>query len=254
MANGKEVNNTKVLVGTVEQVIDPMLETIGGFTSDECINAIKNKKMQNAVKAYAKAYTAGKKSEWDRVKAIHKMNVDMRKEFGSDNTLAQFLGLKSKSEFSKLRRAGELAVEAEKKGIKSLPPVSTVCELLVAEGEKYGKQKLLPMLEKVSENEMSQRETREYVQRFKKTKKDGKTTGKQAGKKVEKQEAPKPDTKGNDAVTESKFADDNTVEISLAVDSKAWISLGEEKQIVVMTKLMAVLDECGLSKGQEIHH
>lgn len=213
MANGKEINNTKVLVGTVEQVIDPMLETIGGFTSDECVNAIKNKNMQNAVKAYARAYKSGRKSEWDRVKAIHKMNVDMRKEFGSDTTLAQFLGLKSKSEFSKLRRAGELVIEAEKKGIKTLPPVSVVCELLVAEGDKYGKQKLLPMLEKVASNEMSQRETREYVQTFKK-KDDRRKANKGAGRqKEEKQKAPKPDTKGivQGKVNESPLPELDTV-------------------------------------------
>lgn len=238
MANGKEVNNTKVLVGTVEQAVDPVLETIGGFTSDECVNAIKNKAMQNAVKAYAKAYANGRKSEWDRVKAIHKMNIDIRKEFGSDNTLALFLGLKSKSEFSKLKRAGALALEAEKKGIKSLPPVSIVCELLVAEGEKYGKQKLLPMLEKVATNEMSQRETRDYVQSFKKTKK----TGKSAGKKVAKQVSPKPDTKGNvqGKVNESPCTDLDTALVW--VDGNAYAKLSQGSREEIARKINEILE------------
>lgn len=238
MANGKEVNNTTVLVGTVETAVDPMLETESGFTSEECVNAIKNKTMQNAVKAYAKAFLAGRKSEWDRVKAITKMTTDVRKEFGSDQNLAMFLGLNSKSEFSKLRRAGALAIEAEKRGIKSLPSVSVVTEMLVLEGEKYGKQKLIPVLEKAIENETTVAEMRDYVKSKKKnTGKKGKASTKATTKTA------KPDAQGNvnGKVNESPLPE---LDVALVwVNSKTLGRLTAEQRENMATELNAILSK-----------
>lgn len=157
----------QVLTGTVEKSVNPMLETICGYTSEECINEIINPDMRRAVTAYAKAVRNERKGQWDMAKAISNMRSECREEFGDDGRLAGFLGLKSASQFSKLYRAGSLAKEAEKEGIKDLPPVSVVLELVVLEGKKYGNQKLLPALEDAIARDMTVAEAREYVRSFK---------------------------------------------------------------------------------------
>lgn len=238
MANGKEVNGTQVLVGTVETVVNPLLDTINGFTSAECVNAIKNNTMRSAVKAYATATIKGLNSDWDRAKAINRMTDETRKEFGSDTRVAEFLGLRSKSEFSKLRRAGALAVAAEKQGIKNLPPLTVVTEMLVLEGEKYGKQNLIPVLKHVTENEMSMRETREYVKTFEKpSKKSGKKAGKVSGKKSEKQ----------DGKSESENYEEPIFRLELTVYTKRWNGLSDAEKDEVYGQLNSVLGEWGLN-------
>lgn len=238
MANGKEVNGTQVLVGTVETAVNPLLEIIGGFTSEECVNAIKNNTMRGAVKAYATATMKSLNCDWDRAKAINRMTDEARKEFGTDTRVAEFLGLRSKSEFSKLRRAGALAVAAEKQGIKNLPPLTVVTEMLVLEGKKYGEQNLIPILEYVSENEMSMRETRDYVKTFEKpSKKSGKKAGKVSGKKSEKQ----------DGKSESENYEELIFRLELTVDTKRWNGLSDAEKDEVYGQLNSVLGEWGLN-------
>lgn len=248
MANKKTVNNTQVLVGTVEPVVDKLLEVVGGFTSEECVNAIKNKEMKAAVKAYAAAFERGKKSDWDRAKAINRMSIDIRKEFGNDGRLAEFLGLNSKSEFSKLRRAGALAIEAEKKGYKSLPNLSVVTEMLVVEGEKYGKQELLPILDYAIENETTVTEMRDYVKKFKKGDKKGnaKPDGKKRENKTE-QKTAKPDAQGN---VEGKINESPLPELDTAlvwVNGKTLNRLDAKQREELATQLNEVLTKFGVA-------
>lgn len=156
------------VTGKVEMVVREELDVIGGFTSDLCVDAIQNKKMKSTVLKYRKAIGAEISAQWTRAIAVAEMTVDMRKEFGSDSRLAQFLGMKSRGEFSKLQAAGKLAIEAKKQGIEisKLPALTTVYELLPVENEKHGKQNLLECAKHVAENEMTQAETRDYVKSF----------------------------------------------------------------------------------------
>lgn len=251
MANGKEVNNTKVLVGTVETVVDSMLETVGGFTSNECIEAIKNKEMKAAVKAYKTAFERGRKSDWDRAKAVNRMTIELRKEFGSDATLADFLGLNSKSELSKLRRAGALAIEAEKAGYKTLPALSVVTEMLVIEGEKYGKQKLLPVLEFAIENESTVAEMRDYVKTFKKD--DAKKgTKKSAKKTVKKQNTPDAQGIVKGKVNESPLPALDTALVW--VNGNTLNALPDEDRMLLAEEIDHILDKYGVAGAVMINN
>lgn len=122
-------NVVEKVSGKVEVVVNPILETFNGFNDDECVAAIQNTEMKKAVLAYRKATTRLEGGKWDMAKAAARMKVDARKEFGSDERLASFLGLSGKGAFNKLRRVGEHATEAQKLGLS----VSVAMELLVLE-------------------------------------------------------------------------------------------------------------------------
>lgn len=145
----------------VSQEVNALLNVENGYTSKECIEAINNKQLKAAVLSYAKAVESGRKSGWNVARAAARMKVEARKEFGSDETLAHFLGLANKGSFNKLRRAGELADQAELLGLT----ITAVQELLVIEGEKYGKQNAQEHLSKIAD--MTKDEVRDYVSKFK---------------------------------------------------------------------------------------
>lgn len=103
--------------GTVEVVVDPRLDVADGAFVQESIEAIKNPTMKKAVVSYVKAVNGGRKAAWDVAKACARMKVDIRKEFGSDERLADFLGFKNKGQFSKVYRTGIIASKLEVTGI-----------------------------------------------------------------------------------------------------------------------------------------
>lgn len=149
------------VTGTVEQIIDVRLEVFAGFTSDESVDAIKNASMRKKVKEFRKAVESEVQSKWKQAMAIGSMTIDMRKEFGCDKNVAEFLGM-SKGNFSKMQRAGKVALEAKEKGIE-LPAYDKFIELLCVENDKHGNQNLLECAKYVNENEMTREEIRDYV-------------------------------------------------------------------------------------------
>lgn len=126
--------NTKVVekvTGKVETTVDPKLDVAGGAFLTENVDAIKNATMKKAVQAFAKGVAAGQKAAWDVAKACARMKTDIRKEFGSDERLADFLGFSNKGQFSKVYRTGLLASKLEPTGLtasnaQELLPLSNV--------------------------------------------------------------------------------------------------------------------------------
>lgn len=152
----------EVVTGTVEMVVNPILESEGGYNTQEGLEAIKNPEMRKAVEAFVKADAKLYSGMWDKAKAAARMKVDIRKEFGSDDTLAHFLGLSSRAAFNRLRRSGELAKEAMEYGLS----VTVVSELLPLENERHGKQNVVDHFRHASESLMTAKEAREYVKQF----------------------------------------------------------------------------------------
>lgn len=113
----KKTTAIEKVTGKVEMVVDRRLDVANGAFIQESVNAIQNPTMKKAVQAYVKAVNNGHKSMWDVAKACAKMKLDTRKEFGSDERLADFLGFKSKGDFNRVRRTGELACRLEPLGI-----------------------------------------------------------------------------------------------------------------------------------------
>lgn len=153
---------SEVVTGTVEMVVNPILESEGGYNTQEGLEAIKNPEMRKAVEAFVKADTKLYTGMWDKAKAAARMKVDVRKEFGSDDTLAHFLGLSSRSAFNRLRRAGELAKEAMEYGLS----VTVVSDLLPLENDRHGNQNVVDHFAHVSECMMTAKEVREYIKQF----------------------------------------------------------------------------------------
>lgn len=149
------------VTGKVEQIVDVRLDVFAGFTSDESVNAIKNASMRKKVKEFRDAVKSEAQSKWKQAIAIGSMTADMRKEFGNDKRVAEFLGM-SKGNFSKMQRAGKIALEAKEKGIE-LPTYDKFIELLCVENDKHGNQNLLECAKYVNENEMTREEIRDYV-------------------------------------------------------------------------------------------
>lgn len=113
----KKTTAIEKVTGKVEMVVDPRLDVADGAFVEESVEAIQNPTMKKAVQAYVKAVNNGRKSMWDVAKACAKMKNDTRIEFGSDERLADFLGFKSKGDFNRVRRTGELASKLEPLGI-----------------------------------------------------------------------------------------------------------------------------------------
>lgn len=193
--------------GTVEVVVAQELDVYAGFTSEESINAIKNPGMKKQVKAFRSAVISEAQSKWKQALAIGGMTIEMRKEFGDDRHVAEFLGM-SKGNFSKMQRAGAVAIKAKKLGIE-LPKYDLFIELLAVENDKHGKQDLLECAKFVKENEMTREEVRDYVKGFEK--KDPKTAEKPASKPVQ--------------AGESEKVEESTPESFASETEERWVSI-----------------------------
>lgn len=224
-------------------LINPVLACENGYNNDEAVNAIKNKTMKAAVMSYRKAYESMEKGSWAAAKAAAKMKTEVRKEFGSDENLAHFLGLANKSVFNRLRRTGEFAEKAEKLGLSR----SCVMELLVIEGDKYGNQNVENHLESIVD--LTKDEVREYVAGFKKDKKSSKKDGKTNSKTNSKTPDTVADDKNvveGDNIVESEKNVAPTEDFSLAVvwvKPEDWHSLDQkEKECLAehLNELMAI--------------
>lgn len=142
--------------------VNYLLETEAGFSSDECVDAIKSAPLKKAVLSYRKAATSREKANWDVAKACFSMKEDAtKKEFGSDATLASFLGLANKGAFNKLRRIGAYYSECMEHNI----PVTTAIELLPLEKlDKDGKHTTIPAaLREDGLEGLTKMEVREFV-------------------------------------------------------------------------------------------
>lgn len=159
-------NTIEKVKGTVENIIPIELDVYAGFTSTESIAAIKNASMRKQVTKFAKAVKDEINSKWEQAIAVAGMTVEMRKEFGNDAAVANFLGM-TRGQFSKLQRAGKFAIEY-KKTHDQLPSYTVFTEVLPLESEKYGKQDLTLAVEYITDNELTQAEVREYVKSYKK--------------------------------------------------------------------------------------
>lgn len=155
----------EVVKGTVEKVCPVELDVFAGFTDDECINKIKNATMKKQVRLFKNAVVSETQNRWKQAMAIAGMTEKARAEFGNDKNVAQFLGM-TKAMFSKMQRAGLVALEAKERGIVDLPSCNAVIELLPVSNEKHGKQDILKCAEHVLENQMDINEIRDYVKSF----------------------------------------------------------------------------------------
>lgn len=154
------------VTGKVENIVPVELDVYAGFTSDETIAKIKNASMRKQVTKFAKAVKAEVNSKWNQAIAVAGMTNEMRKEFGNDAAVANFLGM-TRGQFSKLQRAGKFAIEY-KKSHDQLPSYSVFTEVLPLESDAYGNHELTTAVEHITENELTQVEVREYVKSFKK--------------------------------------------------------------------------------------
>lgn len=158
----KKTKSTEV--AKVEVVVDPLLDVYRGFEVQESVDAIKSQSLKKAVLAFGKANAKMTTGMWDRAEACFRMKKEETDaEFGTDERMADFLGLANKGAFNKLRHAGEYRKEAEIYGL----PVTFVIEMLPLTNKAHGSQNILEHLDAVSENCLSAKEVREYVNSFK---------------------------------------------------------------------------------------
>lgn len=144
---------------TAVVTVNYLLETEAGFSSDECVDAIKSAPLKKAVLSYRKAATSREKANWDVAKACADMKPDLTNEFGSDSTLAAFLGLPNKGAFNKLRRVGAYAKECKEHSI----PVTTAMELLPLERIEFSP---LNAIMSGDIDGLTKMEVREYVRDY----------------------------------------------------------------------------------------
>lgn len=144
---------------TAVVTVNYLLETESGFNSDECVDAIKSARLRKAVLGYRKAATNREKANWDVAKACAAMKPDLTNEFGSDSTLATFLGLPNKGAFNKLRRVGVYAEECKEHFI----PVTTAMELLPLEKIEFSP---LNAIMSGDIDGLTKMEVREYVRGY----------------------------------------------------------------------------------------
>lgn len=144
---------------TAVVTVNYLLETEAGFSSDECVDAIKSAPLKKAVLSYRKAATSREKANWNVAKACAAMKPDLTNEFGSDSTLAAFLGLPNKGAFNKLRRVGAYAEECKEHSI----PVTTAMELLPLERIEFSP---LNAIMSGDIDGLTKMEVREYVRDY----------------------------------------------------------------------------------------
>lgn len=144
---------------TAVVTVNYLLETEAGFSYDECVDAIKSAPLKKAVLSYRKAATSREKANWDVAKACAAMKPDLTNEFGSDSTLAAFLGLPNKGAFNKLRRVGAYSEECKEHSI----PVTTAMELLPLERIEFSP---LNAIMSGDIDGLTKMEVREYVRGY----------------------------------------------------------------------------------------
>lgn len=158
----KKTKSTEV--AKVEVVVNPLLDVYRGFEVQESIDAIKSQSLKRAVVAFGKANVKISAGMWDRAEACYKMKKEETDaEFGTDERMADFLGLANKGSFNKLRHAGEYRKDAEAKGL----PVTFVIEMLPLANKAHGSQSIIDHMDTVAETCLSSKEVREYVNSFK---------------------------------------------------------------------------------------
>lgn len=153
---------------TAVVTVNYLLETESGFDNDECVNAIQSPALKKAILSYRKAAVSREKANWNVAIACAAMKPDLTKEFGSDATLAAFLGLSNKGAFNKLRRVGAYAKACQEHFIS----VTTAVELLPLERCKVTNRDdetrnfVSALIEDGEIDGLTKMEVREYVKQY----------------------------------------------------------------------------------------